>query len=46
MLPIKVQAPIREHLEKVRRQHDWDLACGLGRAPLPAVLARKYPKRI
>ena len=43
MLPVKVQAPLREHLEKVRRQHDWDLARGLGRVPLPAALARKYP---
>lgn len=43
MLPVKVQPPLREHLETVRRQHDWDLAQGLGRAPLPAALARKYP---
>ena len=43
MLPVKVQPPLREHLEMVRRQHDWDLAQGLGRAPLPAALARKYP---
>jgi hypothetical protein len=33
----------RQHLELVRRQHDWDLTCGLGRAPLPGTLARKYP---
>jgi integron integrase len=43
MLPMKVQPALRQHLEMVRRQHDWDLACGLGREPLPAALARKYP---
>ncbi len=43
MLPLKVEAALQQHLEMVRRQHDWDLAQGLGRVPLPAVLARKYP---
>jgi integron integrase len=43
MLPTKVQPALRQHLEMVRRQHDWDLACSLGRAPLPGALARKYP---
>ena len=43
MLPTKVQPALRQHLEMVRRQHDWDLACGLGRVPLPGALARKYP---
>jgi integrase len=31
------------HLEKVRLQHTEDLARGLGRAPLPDAIARKYP---
>lgn len=43
MLPVTVKAPLQAHLEKVRRQHENDLARGLGRAPLPDALARKYP---
>jgi integrase len=43
MLPVKVQSALREHLDIVRRQHSWDLSQGLGRVPLPAALARKYP---
>jgi integron integrase len=43
MLPTKVQPALRQHLEMVRRQHDRDVACGLGRVPLPGALARKYP---
>ena len=43
MLPTKVGSALRQHLEKVRRQHAGDLACGLGRVPLPGALSRKYP---
>ena len=43
MLPVKVQSALREHLDIVRRQHNCDLSQGLGRVPLPAALARKYP---
>jgi integron integrase len=43
MLPTAVREPLLTQLEKVRRQHAKDLACGLGRAPLPDALARKYP---
>lgn len=43
MLPARVQPALRQHLEMVHRQYDWDLAQGLGRVPLPAALARKYP---
>ena len=43
MLPATVKAPLQAHLEGVRRQHAKDLAGGLGRAPLPGALARKYP---
>ena len=43
MLPEKVQPALRQHLEMVRRQHEWDLARGLGSVPLPGALARKYP---
>ena len=31
-----------DHLERVRHQHREDLGRGLGRAPLPDALARKY----
>lgn len=41
-LPASVKEALREHLEKVRRLHENDLRGGLGRAPLPSALARKY----
>ncbi len=43
MLPAAVKALLQARLEKVRRQHEKDLARDLGRAPLPDALARKYP---
>jgi integron integrase len=43
MLPTKAQPALRQHLAVVRRQHEEDLACGLGRVPLPGALSRKYP---
>lgn len=43
MLPVAVEKALQAHLERVRRQHAGDLAKGLGRAPLPDALARKYP---
>ncbi len=43
MLPAAVTAQLQAHLERVCRQHATDLARGLGRAPLPDALARKYP---
>lgn len=43
MLPVAVEKTLQAHLERVRRQHAGDLAKGLGRAPLPDALARKYP---
>jgi integron integrase len=43
MLPGSVQASLTAHLENVRRQHQRDLADGLGRVTLPAALDRKYP---
>ncbi|MGH2704561.1 MAG: integron integrase [Actinomycetota bacterium] len=42
MLPDQLRGPLKEHLRAVRRQHDADLASGLGRAPMPDALARKY----
>jgi integron integrase len=42
VLPASCRAPLLDHLERVRERHRRDLACGLGRAPLPDALARKY----
>jgi integron integrase len=44
VLPASCREPLREHLAKVRRLHQEDLARGLGRAPLPFALADKYPR--
>lgn len=38
-----IQTELRQHLEKVKRLHEEDLAKGNGEAYLPGVLARKYP---
>ena len=43
VLPGTLEGPLREHLRRVREQHETDLARGLGQAPLPEALARKYP---
>ena len=43
MLPGVCKQPLLDHLVKVRRIHENDLGQGLGRAPLPDALARKYP---
>lgn len=43
MLPRSLHEPLREHLRGVFEQHQRDLADGLGRAPLPTALRRKYP---
>ena len=43
MLPDTLREPLQEHLRRVRRRHEADLAAGLGRVPLPDALARKYP---
>jgi integron integrase len=43
MLPVKLVAPLRSHLERVRRLHLRDLAEGFGEVQLPFALARKYP---
>jgi hypothetical protein len=40
MLPGVAEEALRRHLEAVRRQHQQDLAQGLGQAPLPDALAR------
>jgi integron integrase len=43
MLPAAASAPLRAHLESVRRLHDRDLSAGFGRVGLPDALDRKYP---
>lgn len=42
LLPVRLARPLREHLERVRRQHESDLADGAGSVALPEALARKY----
>lgn len=41
MLPDRLTAPLREHLERVRALHDRDLAEGFGEVGLPDALAEK-----
>lgn len=43
MLPDTCAGGLGDHLERVHRMHENDLRDGLGRAPLPDALARKYP---
>ena len=43
MFPAAAQGAMQKHLAQVRRQHDEDLARGLGSVELPNALARKYP---
>src|SRR5262245_24406320 len=43
MLPNAVHQPLRDQLRAVHEQHEADLRLGLGRAPLPDALVRKYP---
>jgi integron integrase len=43
LLPRAAADGLREHLARVRAQHDRDVAAGGGRVYLPEALARKYP---
>ena len=43
MLPVTVEERLATHLEAVRRQHQKDVADGVGRVVLPGALDRKYP---
>ena len=43
VLPACSKARLLDHLSKVRAIHESDLRQGLGRAPLPDAVARKYP---
>src|SRR5579862_124352 len=43
VLPLAVRGRLGEHLARMRRQHDADLARGAGWVELPHALPRKYP---
>jgi len=43
MLPDSLVAPLQEHLQRVKRLHEEDLARGYGQVFLPFALERKYP---
>jgi integron integrase len=43
MLPVNLAVPLQKHLQKVKTQHEQDLADGFGEVWLPDALARKYP---
>ena len=42
-LPMALTERLRGHLERVRAQHETDVAAGLGEVWLPEALARKWP---
>ncbi len=41
-LPDRLAERLTRHLQRVKEVHDQDLRAGLGQAPLPGALARKY----
>jgi len=43
ILPVSVVPALREHLERIKAQHDRDLAQGFGTVYLPGALERKTP---
>jgi integron integrase len=43
MLPQRVRAPLKNHLEITRRQHSADLKIGAGNVEVPGALTQKYP---
>ena len=43
ILPQRFQLPLRAHLQRVKKQHENDLAQGLGAVYLWPALERKYP---
>jgi integron integrase len=44
LLPESVRARLGEEIERVRRQHQRDLALGFGSVELPTAVERKYPR--
>ena len=43
MLPAALRGPLREHLARVKAQHEADVAAGRGSVALPGALRVKYP---
>jgi site-specific recombinase XerD len=43
MLPVALNVPLRNHLARVKAQHDSDLVSGRGSVALPGALRAKYP---
>ncbi len=43
MMPERLKAPLKNHLEIARRQHAADLKIGAGYVEVPGALTRKYP---
>ena len=43
MLPAALREPLRDHLLRVKAQHDGDVAAGRGSVALPGALRLKYP---
>ena len=44
VMPQAVKAPLREHLQTEKRQHESDLASDRGWVEMPFALAKKYPR--
>jgi integron integrase len=44
MLPAALRGPLREHLARVKAQHEADVAAGRGSVALPGSLRVKYPR--
>ncbi|NTV14463.1 MAG: integron integrase [Desulfobulbaceae bacterium] len=44
VLPRRYEAPLREHLQRVKALHQQDLTAGHGQVYMEPALARKYPK--
>ena len=44
MLPHDLDAPLKQHLIRVRRQHELDVAAGAGWVQMPGALHRKMPQ--
>jgi integrase len=43
MLPVAMKGPLLDHLQRVKAQHETDLAAGRGTVALPGALRAKYP---
>ena len=43
LFPQAIRTELQQHLEKVKRLHDEDLAKGYGNVYMPGALAKKYP---